>query len=372
MRSLFTAAFFCLALSAFPESLVSPEWGYALELPEGYALTGSSGSTRYNFSHQLYPVDLQMALYPLNQFTTSLEALSYVTGQFGSTGSTIAFEWRLRSAAIGKLEFTSKAGWIVAVELDGKKGWLVMACFADNARSVELEGLIVSTLDSVFTDEGSYLESGPMTSFAWPKEKNTTAFYQNGKQKIEVPINSIDAEAGQSIVDREYQLLTAYLDTPFVYEAWKRYYRFIYRDAWSRLVKPAFILKNSLPSDPAQLAAELLAWTQSFTYERNFEGSDFINLSDAFAQKKGDCDSRALLLVLLLNQMGVDAVLLVSPEYSHSVAAVDCPGAGARFTVDEKKYLIADTTATVGMGKIAEDMADATKWFAVTFYAFPH
>ena len=70
-----------------------------------------------------------------------------------------------------------------------------------------------------------------------------------------------------------------------------------------------------------EVITELLSWTQGFTYERNFAGSDFTNLPKAFATESGDCDSRALLLVIMLNQLGIDAILLVSPEYSHAVAA---------------------------------------------------
>lgn len=371
LHALFFILFFALAFHMASESLISPEWGYALELPEGYVLENSLGSTRYAFVNELYPINLQIALYPFTQFASSLDALTFVTEQLKSTGSTVAFEWRFRSAAIGQLEFPSNAGWAVSVELAEKKGWLVMASYAQKERATELESLIISTLDSVFTDHGSYFESGPMTSFAWGKEKPISSYFQTTKGKTEVFFDSLDAEANQSIVDREFQILTGYLDTPLVYEAWKRYYRSIYRDAWSRLAKPAFIIRNTLSDDPAKLAAELLAWTQTFTYERNLSGSDFINLPEAFMAKKADCDSRALLLVMLLNQMNIDAVLLVSGEYAHSVAAIDCPGEGARFTVGSKKYLIADTTSKEGLGKIAQDMADSSKWFAVTFYAFP-
>jgi hypothetical protein len=366
---LFLSAFGGIPLEA--EALVSPEWKYALDLPEGYALQNRNGSIRYHFQHQLYPVDLQMAIYPSNQFEKAENALTFVSSQLESITSPVSFIWRFRSAAIGQLAFQAKAGWILSVDLADKKGYLVMACFTDESRATELEGLMISTLDSVFTDDGSYFETGPMTAFAWAKEKPIGAYYEDAKQKTEVPFDSIDAEAAQSVVDREFQLLTSYLDTPLVFEAWKRYYRLIYRDSWSRLAKPAFIIKNRLPADALLMASELLAWTQTFTYERNFDGSDFLNLPEAFVTRKADCDSRSLLMVLLLNQMGVDAVLLVSPEYSHSVAAVDCPGEGARFTVGKKSYLIADTTAKVAIGKIAQDMADSSKWFAVTFYAFP-
>lgn len=210
-----------------------------------------------------------------------------------------------------------------------------------------------------------------MSAFAWQPGRPVEAEYRNGANAIALPFNEIDGEANQALVDREFSLLTAFLDTPWVIPAWKRYYRLIWRDAWSRFNRASFTLGSVMPQEPEAIVKELLSWAQGFTYERNFSGSDFTNLPTAFASETGDCDSRSLLMVLLLNQLGIDAILLVSPEYSHAVAAIDCPGTGARFESGGKKYLIADPTAKVGPGLIAQDMSDASKWFSVSFYAFP-
>jgi hypothetical protein len=183
-----------------------------------------------------------------------------------------------------------------------------------------------------------------------------------------VPFNSVDQDANQAIVNREFSLLTAYLNTPLVYPAWNRYYRMIYRDAWKRIERAAFVMESCLPDTAEGKTAAILSWTQEFTYERDRDGADFMNIPQAFMTRTGDCDSRALLMVLLLKQMGVDAILLVSPEFSHALAAVDCPGTGARFSYEGKDYLIADTTAKVAPGRIASDMADPDKWFAVSFH----
>jgi hypothetical protein len=370
-----TIAIICIALASLQslsaEVVGSTEWGFALDLPEGYALTDSNGNDRFHFAHELYPADLQIALYPADQFEDASGALAFVTKQLQSTGTEVAFDWRMRKAAIGKLEMNSYEGWAVALELASKKGWLVMACYSPQDRAIELEPLIISTLDGVFTDDGSYYDSGPMTTFAWPKEKDITVFYDDGKNNIEVPFNSIDAAANQSVVERESQLFVSYQETDKVILAWKRYYRMIWRDAWARLAKPNFAAANVLPQDPSKLAQSILSWTQSFTYVRNFEGADFTNLPEAFATREGDCDARSLLMVLMLNQMGVDAILLLSPEYHHAMVAVDCPGPGARFQYGNKKYLVCDTTAKVGIGLIAQDMADPSKWIGVSFYAYP-
>jgi hypothetical protein len=375
--AVFVAALAILAVSVarpapvHAERLGSETYGYSLDLPEGYSLAEKNGSTRYHFVHSIYKTDLQIAIYPKSQFKNADGALGFVTEQLASAGEIVSLEWRHRDAAIAQLSFTGYAGWAIALELDRDKGWIALACYAAADRATALEPLFISTLDSVFTDEGSDFETGPMTAFAWANEKPVAARYDDGRLKLDVPFDAVDAAANQSIVDREYSLLTGYLDTPLIYDAWRRYYRLIYRDAWARFAKASFLVGNALPSEPDKLAAALLAWTQGFTYERNPSGSDFIDLPDAFASKRGDCDSRALLMVLMLNQLGVDAILLVSPEYSHAVAAVDCPGAGARYELNGKKYLIAETTSKVGLGLIDADRADPAKWFAVSFAAFP-
>lgn len=362
---------FCPVAQLAAEQLNSPEWGYALDLPEGYSLAEKTGTTRYHFTSELAPVELLIALYPRAQFKGADETLKFVTGQFKSAGTEVKLTWRHRSAAIGRIETASQGGWAIAVELADNKGWLAMATFSAKAKSNDYEALMISTLDAVFTDDGSYFESGPMTAFAWQKEKAVSQTFSDGKTTLAVPFNSTDAGGNQSVVDREFSLLTMYLKSNLVTPAWQRYYRMIYRDAWARLEKPAFMVGNAYPSDPRKLTEALLSWTQSFTYERDPAGADFMNLPETFATRKADCDARSLLMVLMLNQLGVDAVLLVSPEFSHAVAAVDCTGDGARFPVGKKKYLICDTTAKVGPGLIAADMADPSKWFAVTFYAFP-
>lgn len=367
-RYLMVLLFLIIPLFTTPaEILVSEEWGYALDLPEGFVLDQKEGSTRYRFSHSLFPVTLQIAIYEHDDFSAAEDTLKHVTEQYESTGELIAFPWRFREAAIARLAFGGGAGWAVCVELDGERGYLVLAIHTDEKQAASMEAVMISTLDSIATDEGSWHETGPMTAFAWAPEAPTAGSVTCRERTFLVPFNTVDGPANQAIVDREFSLLTAYLETPFVYPAWERYYRMIFRDAWKRLEKAAFLMESCLSDSPEEKLAELLAWTQTFSYERNPEGADFVNLPDSFLTRTGDCDSRALLLILLLKQMGIDGVLLISPEYSHALAAIDCPGEGARFPYDGKEYLIAETTANVAPGMIDSDMADPEKWFAIQF-----
>ncbi len=356
---------------AHPFEAASPEWGYALDLPELWILQEKSGNDRYRFSHEILGADLLIALYPHSGFPDAGKALSYVNLQLAPQADEVSFVWRHRGAAIGRVETDTVAGWTLAVELAEQKGWLVLAGISAPERAVECEDLIISTLDAVFTDHGSRFEAGPMTTFAWPENGDISGTFAAGRRVTNVSMMKDDAEANQSVVDREFRLLSRYLDRPEVFDAWKRYYRMIWRDAWKRLEQAVFDTAAQLEEDPYKRLEQLLAWTQGFSYERDPGGSDFLNLPQAFLEQRGDCDSRALLLVLLMNMTGTDAVLLISPEYSHSVAGIDCPGTGARFESGGIKYLLADTTARVKPGLIAADMADPSKWFAVHFAAVP-
>lgn len=117
-----------------------------------------------------------------------------------------------------------------------------------------------------------------------------------------------------------------------------------------------------------RVAKELLLFVQNFKYERHHEGSDFINLPQAFLEQRGDCDCRALLMVLMLKQMNYDGVLLVSGTKSHSMAGINLPeSSGAFFSYNGINYLLAETTAHIPIGEIVDAMPTQEDWFAVDF-----
>ncbi len=149
-------------------------------------------------------------------------------------------------------------------------------------------------------------------------------------------------------------------------DAWARYYRMVYKESAARLDNLTQAFSNSLPAhDPTESARRVLAWVQGFLYERNFAGIDFVPPLTAAFEKRGDCDSRAMVMGIILERLGIDSVLMVSREYSHAMLAVDVPGGGQRFTYNGKAYLVAETTAKVGIGKIDSSQADFSKWLGV-------
>jgi hypothetical protein len=153
-------------------------------------------------------------------------------------------------------------------------------------------------------------------------------------------------------------------------DARKRFYRAVYRDSWDRLADAAFVLERKLnvpPLENRDLAEQALKWVQGFIYERDLMGSDFVNLISAACEGRGDCDSRAMLWALILNHANIPAGIMISPELGHATGLADLPGSGARFETDGKKWLVAETTAKVALGLIAEDYSEIRKWTGVMF-----
>ena len=368
------AAFFQTGEAALhAEEIVSQKYLFSADIPEGFVLAEQQGSDRFRFQNTVFPAEFQSAVYPAEQFAQAGEALNFVARQIGSSEEYAEFTWRGRKATLAKLDFNFGKGWASAAELPQDKGWLVVISYSYTWRSAatfseeELELFHLSVLDSFLTGLGNAVSPGIVTSFAFPEEGALEVPFKTNKSEFTVPFDKSDAQANQYVVDREFLILTKYTGSPLTEAAWKRFYRIIYRDAWKRMEKASFIIGSILPRNPVERASELIDWLFSFEYTRDFEGSDFTSLPEAFAKKTGDCDTRSLLFVLLMRQTGTDAALLVSPEFSHSVAAVDLEIGGPVFIIEGKELSAVDLTSSKTAGRLSSDMADANKWFAVTF-----
>ncbi len=59
----------------------------------------------------------------------------------------------------------------------------------------------------------------------------------------------------------------------------------------------------------------------------------------------GDCDSKSLLLISMLDRLGIDAVLLVSKAHAHAVVGIAVPTRGGTHRHRGREYAWAETTA---------------------------
>ncbi|PTL84308.1 hypothetical protein DAT35_10325 [Vitiosangium sp. GDMCC 1.1324] len=93
-------------------------------------------------------------------------------------------------------------------------------------------------------------------------------------------------------------------------------------------------------------AAELIITFVQHIHYAQPEGQPFGILPPALvaAQDQGDCDSKAVLAVMLLRQVGIDATILYSDPLSHAAVGVALPVRGHPFRLGNRVYRYAELT----------------------------
>jgi hypothetical protein len=373
MRKLYL--FFLFLVPAFlpAESLYSPTWGFALDLPEGYAYAEGNNVDRYSFSGP-QGARFDMAVYD-NVYSDVEQLSSDVKRRLGSGGDIAFFEYGEKAAVLMELRFGDLSGWGLCLELEGghrppgglggNAPLLVALSYAPEKANMDLYHF--SALDSIIPSEAERRLPGPLMEFTFPRGGQVQTAIAG--TALKAMIREHDAEAAQALIEREFFLMIQYQSARNWKEAMIRYYRLIYRDSWARLAD-ALSLFGKAGNDPASkraFAEKTLAWVQGFHYERDLSGSDFINLVSALTEGRGDCDCRAMLWAMILMRADIPAAMMVSREYSHAMGLADVSGGGARFEAEGTKWLVAETTKKLDIGLIGQDMSNIESWLAILF-----
>lgn len=360
---------------SFAEILNSPTWGYSVDLPEEFVLVDKNGADSYMFENAFVSSTVILKAYKKEKFSSSLEAMETVMKQLGAEFECAETDWRNTDCIISQFAFNlggaSNTGWAVSSLLQDSKGYVVMLCYTPTDVFYDLEQFVISCVDSLCIDYGSYYSPGPLTSFAFPKGEVQNHTVEIAGEKIDFTLDSSDIEADRFVVEREYSVLSLYQDSEMWVEAWQRYYRQVYKNAYSRLKIAAFNIYNRLiktcesENPEIELAQKLLSWTQGFDYVRDFTSTDFTPITASITGTGSDCDSRAMLLACLLHHMNYDTCLFVSAEFSHSLFGIVLDKAGAKINIDGRQFLLGETTAQVDIGLVPANMNQTDKWIFV-------
>ncbi|MCL2759126.1 MAG: hypothetical protein FWD22_02825 [Treponema sp.] len=376
MKKLFILLLF-IPVFAFAESMYSPTWGFYIDLPEGYEYVDGDAKDRFSFSGPGGAM-FDIVVYG-NRYRTITELVNDVNRMIENRGEVDLFQYRDKLAAILKLDFNHNDGWGFAVELDstfsqsstGTKPMLIALAYGPSA-GMDLNLFHISALDSICPAESDRRYPGPITEYSYPRGNKVRVPLAFGG--LHATIHENDAAASQALIEREFRLMEHYINSPNWQEAWIRYYRSIYRDSYDRILDAANIIVRSWGGPPSSGEAErrafaqrALSLVQSHEYERDLSGSDFLNLVSVLTEGRSSCDNRSMLMAIILSRADIRAAMMISRQYSHAMGLVDLPGTGARFESHEIRWLVAETTATVDIGLIAQDVSDPRFWIGVMF-----
>ncbi len=368
--------------------LVSSTWGFRLDLPEGYEYRDGDEQERerkrYSFADSMSEAAFDMVIHADSHYRDAEDCLRDSLLRLGAEGELEDFDYRGRASALANFHFLlagkEHRAWALALPLDASpqqtKAPILLAIAHAPVDSGQLDSLHFSALDSLAPSPKDRLAPGPINSYAWPG----TALTERPLAGLDTTARfySDDANANRQLVEREALILARYGESPLQNAAWQRFYRAIYRDAFTRLEHAAFMLErlfadaengagNSAEAESWQwrLLSRGLDWVQEFHYERDLEGSDFVDLVTAATEGRGDCDSRAMLLAIVLEHAGIPAHIMVSQKHAHAMALAAVEGPGARFPFKNEKWLVAETTARVGPGRIAKEQSAQEDWLGI-------
>jgi len=408
-------------------------YGFSIDLPEGFVYLEGDGSTKFSFGTPDESIKVDILVYPPSRFVNAKTGAADTTSKLSGRGTFSSFEFGGSDAALGELVFGSGASALKGYGLfvndaspspaaDGAGARstassrsaadaydLVVLAYASAADYENNRDFVESAMDGLSANLSRRAVPGPLGALAriataTAQQKTVTIPF--GATTVRSDWNPREGAASQVLVEREYRVLSAYAQSPELLDAAiARFYRMIFRDAAPALDKLSLALsaawetgawagrtwapvlsstaaaapatKSTATSvagprfgaaaEPRGYAEALLAWVQGFKYERDPKGSDVVNPISAAFEARGDCDSRALVMAILLRREGIRSILMISLEYEHALAAVDAPGAGARFPFKDKKWLVAETTAKVGIGLVDQTQADPASWLGVDF-----
>lgn len=373
---------------------VNPVFGYSVDLPVGWQQAENSDAYHIGFLSPNSDAMIQILALDPATGTDGSEIARYMMDQTQASGDLDEFRYLGASAALADISFTTGGlpvrGYLVS--LDSREADFAIMAFAPVESYDAAHDHLLSAIDSFSITEEARLLPGPISQYLYPVEVaalvpalpgvrggsgGTAPVIPGDDAGLQLlgqalPFSS-SAEldgAAASLVDREARILAPYgaLDRESFSQAWRRYFRMIYRDNYVRLGRLADSVGRVLRQEGVprvDIPGEILSWLQDFTYTRTGGLSDFQPPVVCLTSQSGDCDSLGMTYVILLHHLGFDAILMASDRYAHALAAVDVEGPGARFSFEGRDWLVAELTAPVELGQIAAEMADPAGWLGV-------
>ena len=379
-----------LTLPVVAEQMGSATFGFSLDLPEGFVATQAAADGRsYQFKHQFCPAEIIIRIYEPRRYQSAQAVMEDTLARLSAREQDISqVEWRQSDCSLASYRMNpygnhEYGGWGVAVELPEQKGWFTMLSYAPtsdgrgNNPAHLLEQLVISVIDSLSIDRGSQFGTGPITAYAFPSIESQPVQLDIAGRTVQTEIGGDDIASQQFVIRREFDILVLYAETDLLIPAWQRYYRMVYRSAYQQLRRPAFDIYASIydldsvrtsENPRLALAQTVMDWVQTFPYERNFQDSDLSAPTAVLAGTLGsDCDSRSILLAILLHHMNYQTVMFLSPAYQHAMLGVEVEATGAKMKVGDRTYMVGETTDQVAIGQVAASMSVEANWLPVTF-----
>ncbi len=148
---------------------------------------------------------------------------------------------------------------------------------------------------------------------------------------------------------------------------WAEVYRRVFNNSVPQMksvlegINKIFIKENFDVKDKVYF---VITFVQNIPYDRPGGVLDLFPPLGTLAYRYGDCDSKAILLYVILEKMGVDCAMLWSYNYKHAMLGVKFSGRGDFLIENGKKYYFLETTyPRWSIGELPPEFNNTRFWF---------
>lgn len=148
---------------------------------------------------------------------------------------------------------------------------------------------------------------------------------------------------------------------------WSRIYNLVYTTSVPQLKTIAGGFNHLFATESLNDKDRLLfvvSFVQNIKYDRPGGVLDLMEPLATLAKQFGDCDTKAMLLYVLLEKMGIDCALMWSQQYKHAMLGVKISTRGDYKIFNGKKYYFLETTYPGwSIGDLPPDFKNKQFWF---------
>jgi hypothetical protein len=186
--------------------------------------------------------------------------------------------------------------------------------------------------------------------------------------EVRKAISLIDRIGGMTFgelgLDPRYDYRDSEIQAQYV---WARIYQIVYEKSFPQLNTIAVgfneVFRNENMSDKDKLLF-VVSFVQNIKYDRPGGTLDLLSPLATLAKKFGDCDTKAILLYVLLERMGIDCAMMWSQKYKHAMLGVRISTRGNYKIFNGKKYYFLETTYPGwAIGDLPPDFKNKRFWF---------
>ena len=168
------------------------------------------------------------------------------------------------------------------------------------------------------------------------------------------------------LANAERELQSAAAQSMSFFNFWPTVYRRILAQNQNRLDSVAASLKRdaeALGYDDHELATLTLSFVQHITYRIPSNELELLTPPVSLAVRYGDCDTKSVLYVLLMQKLGFKTSIFLSMAYQHAMAGISVPAVGTYMQHGGTRYYFAETTYPGHrIGSLPQGMSNMGNW----------